>query len=240
VSRVVRPDAGGSITAHRGVHDRRVRYSRQETLALGIPTKRGSNERVWTLAALSAVALFVGASPAGAAHIDTSSARARLTPPRSRRSRSCRARGRRKWSSRFRAGHGAGLHRSHPHRIVLDVAGARLGSTGRRTIASPARHHQHPHVAVPRRRGAHRPRYRWTARLQRDAQRRRDSRRHQGDATFAAWHSSARCSPRRSPPGVAFASVEKAREGCRQAGDDGSLRGRAPRAATTDSAPSPR
>ena len=28
--------------------------------------------RVWTLAALPAVALFVGASPAGAAHIDTS------------------------------------------------------------------------------------------------------------------------------------------------------------------------
>lgn len=88
--------------------------------------------RVWTLAALPAVALFVGASPAGAAHIDTS-VRASATDAASAVTALSLVPGQGQAEVVIAISGPVTVQDftvPTPHRIVVDVAGARLGSTG--------------------------------------------------------------------------------------------------------------
>lgn len=88
--------------------------------------------RVWTLAALPAVALFVGASPAGAAHIDTS-VRARATDAASAVTALSLVPGQGQAEVVIAISGPVTVQDftvPTPHRIVVDVAGARLGSAG--------------------------------------------------------------------------------------------------------------
>ena len=87
--------------------------------------------RVWTLAALPAVALFVGASPAGAAHIDTPVARA--TDAASAVTALSLVPGQGQAEVVIAISGPVAVQDftvPTPHRIVLDLTGARLGAQG--------------------------------------------------------------------------------------------------------------